>query len=261
MQKWRKTENEILNGEHNYWIISAGKNDLSWNETIPLLLTNNRLIRLARFNNGKMTRTFNQTFVYLKELIWDYHYNNQVPLDEDFLKKYSEIRKGFIELNSDFSNNIKSAAVNFLNSYSIPKNNYFRIIALFGILESLLINSNSKNDYGTKRDLEKNRNTITRQLQTKILYLHREFKNELKFEDYFVGSNPETILKDLYYIRSKKAHGQGLNWVDDINSLKPIEKGITGERFAINEFMTELCRHILVKAISNPDEIKEFREI
>jgi len=88
LQKWRRTEDEILGGNNYYWIMDTGKNDLRWEETIPMILTKNKLIRLARFKGEKLTRIYSQTFVYLQETIWDFHYNLQAYSDQNFILEF-----------------------------------------------------------------------------------------------------------------------------------------------------------------------------
>jgi|GEM_PF-3716253 len=252
----------IENGKHNYWLIDSKENDLSWNETVPLALTDYKIIRLFRAeDSGKFYRTYNQTFIYLNDVTSDFFYTFFPSLKDDVKDQFLEIHGQYNSLNNEKDTFLKVAARNYLNSFSIPNLSYFRIVALFGILESLLINKNSKNYYGTGRNFEHNKNSITRQLQTKSLFLHRRFSDKLKFNDYFKGSRPETIIKDLYSLISHAAHGKEFDWSEYIKNLYPASTIMFEEQRLIIEFVTELTRLIIIEGLKNPQELNELREI
>lgn len=253
---------EIENGKHHYWLIDSKEEDLSWSESIPLALTDYKILRIFRAeDSSNFYYTYNQTFIYLKDITSDFFYTFFPSLKDDVKNQFLEIHEHYNSLDNKKDTFLKVAARNYLNSFSIPNLSYFRIVALFGILESLLINNNSKIYYGTGRDFEKNRNTITRQLQTKSLFLHRRFSDKLKFEDYFKGSRPETIIKDLYSLRSYAAHGKEFDWAEYIKKLDPATTVMPEEQRLIIEFVAELTRLIIIEGLKNPQELNELREI
>ena len=129
----------------------------------------------------------------------------------------------------------------------ISKQSPFKILSCFAILELLLTTYKSRTS---------NENSLTHQLQKKIALLNNLFNNKIEINNYFKGSDTntlETIIEKLYQYRNDIAHGNSSNFEKDLRILKDQQNKIL-------PFLMELLRQVLIISLEKPQFVNDLKE-
>lgn len=142
---------------------------------------------------------------------------------------------------------VSRALTQFWHLGDVAKHSTLGILAHISILEILL----TTNTFG-----ESHENSIRRQLTSKLLDLNPLFDAPINNEDFFKGSDTNTIstyLNKIYLYRNDIAHGNNSDFDGKLQVLK------SGRR-KIPDFLYEIVKQTLRYALKNPVEIKAIKE-
>ena len=140
---------------------------------------------------------------------------------------------------------IKKSLEDFFSLEIIPEESPFRIVSIFSIIE-LLITTSTKN-LGEQ--------SISRQLSNKIGLLYNNFFKNFSIDEYFKGSDSNsiyTIIDKLYSYRSDIAHGNIPKLERELIIIQQNMKNVL-------PFLNELLINLLIVAIQKPDIIRDLK--
>lgn len=169
------------------------------------------------------------------------------PPDSRQIKNYQLfLRKIKVVYSDDNLNLIKKGLDDFLDLEVIPTESPFKIVSVFSIIE-LLLTTNPKNSGDP---------SIGKQLSNKIGLLYNNYFTDFKLEDYFKGSDTNTIntiIDKLYSYRSDIAHGNIPKFEKDLKILQDNFENIL-------PFLNELLINILRFGIINPSIVIDLKK-
>jgi hypothetical protein len=153
-----------------------------------------------------------------------------------------------IKIARDSSNSAHFALEMFNDVRSLPWSSRHKILAYFGIIESLLTHMPGDKEIG---------DSLTHQLKTKLPLLERFFPRELDFTAFGAKAlnknDKETIWKNLYKYRSFIAHGNRFEFEKSFASLKSPE--------SVSEFLREVTKLVLVTALEQPEFLEDLKAV
>ena len=139
---------------------------------------------------------------------------------------------------------IDKALADFASIKDISKQSPFKILSCFSTLELLLTTyRRSKTD------------SLSLQLKKKINLLNNQFENKIEIQNYFKGSDQntlETLVGKLYDYRNDIAHGNSSDFENDLQILGNSKENILS-------FLLELLRRILIFALKQPQLVADLK--
>ncbi len=243
----------------NYWVIEHSKGQMERN--FPLVLGLSRLDLTVLFEGvyfgaktmekqshlpGIMGRQLSVINFFHDTRIFPIIEKEITEQDKQELKNINSSLTTFesIKKNYDF---IDKALEDFLKLKDVSEQSPFKILGYFSILELLLT---------TYREKGTNDTSLNSQLQKKINLLNNQLENKIDFTIYFKGPNTitiEKIIEKLYRYRNNIAHGNKSDFEDDLQILK-------GKKENIIDFLHLVVKRLLLKAIKEPQLIKDLKE-
>lgn len=168
-------------------------------------------------------------------------------LTEKEIHEIAAINNLIVSFNFKEFSFIDKALSDFVKIKDISKQSPFKILSCFAILELLLTTYKSRTS---------NENSLTHQLQKKIALLNNLFNNKIEINNYFKGSDTntlETIIEKLYQYRNDIAHGNSSNFEKDLRILKDQQNKIL-------PFLMELLRQVLIISLEKPQFVNDLKE-
>ncbi|RJE48913.1 MULTISPECIES: HEPN domain-containing protein [unclassified Dehalobacter] len=227
-----------------YWIIEYDGNQVDDNIDLSLLLSKADIHVLFQIipSGGRM---------YSIQGLHNYLSDNTMLLHKKIITKENliEVREltylieNFIEIRKDIYSYIYKSLADFRSLKQIPRKSSFMIVAIFSILETLLVHNPQKGD-----------SSITHQLKTKLNLLNNRFDEKIDFRLFFGGPDSNTfelIIEKLYSYRSDIAHGDFSNFNKELSAIVGKERAI--------DFLYFLLKKVIIHALKEPQLISDLK--
>jgi len=139
---------------------------------------------------------------------------------------------------------IVKALSDFHQTKMITDRSTLKVLSYFSIFECLLTHLPNPND---------TIDSITRQLRTKMSLLGKRFQRELEYNFYFPSlTDPEKIWTKLYSYRSRLAHGESIDFTQQLHDLQNHDK--------IRLFLFESLKLLLLYALKEPEFLSDLQK-
>jgi len=241
-------ENNFLKLEEKdwkYWIIEYSSMQLDENIRTAIMLSRadlNPLFQIIYTSDenhpGKLYNPYH-IYNYLSDYSFDFSTKKVCQADLDEIKDIFKLINDFLHMKDDYKYIYKSLS-DYNNLKLIGKRSTLKIVALFSIVESIIVSPKKEN-----------RNFTTYQLKTKLNFLNNNvFKNKIDFRQYFKGPDTlgfETIIKCLYSYRSDIAHGDYSDFQKELQ--------VIADPLQSYDFLYILLKEIIVNSLRNPQFI------
>lgn len=167
---------------------------------------------------------------------------SKVHLKTDDLIKLKERYAIMCEIETNF-HGIMNSIYLFNSLRYLPKNNEYRILGLFTVLESLITHKPSSNETG---------DSLTHQIKTKIPLLFKRLDDRTLIDSFYSNEKLKTLWGKLYSYRSSIAHGNQADFGKELQILKnPIE---------ISEYLTVCIKGLILQALKEPELIQDLKQ-
>lgn len=219
----------------NYWIIEHNETGSKFTIKLALLLSTCNLFSL--FDKvGKCGRGNHKTGYHnfiIEKLNYDVKEISQADIIE-IQEIYGLIEK----INKEEDNiYINKALKDFWQLQAIPSDSPFYILAMFSILETLLVprESSSKG----------------RQLRTKLSKINKRLEHPMNFSEFFGRQNFKTVIYTLYEYRSDIAHGDFTDFNEKLKILVKPDTALIVIR--------KILKATLKQALKEPQYINDLK--
>lgn len=138
---------------------------------------------------------------------------------------------------------IKESLTDFFQIEIIPNKSKLKPLGMFIILEKLITHNSSNTDL-----------SITRQIKQKLILLNNRMKYKIDFLTPFRPTDKTTdkkVIELLYAYRSKIAHGENPDFINELQILKNSK--------TIYNFMYDALKNIIVVSMNEPQLIKDLK--
>jgi hypothetical protein len=168
-------------------------------------------------------------------------------IDKEDSKEFSYISKALLEFDKrkeEFPF-IEKALKDYEKIAEISIHSPFKILSCFSIIELLLTTYKSKNE-----------TAISYQLEKKVNLLNNQFTEKIKIEDFFNGSDSntiETVISKLYRYRNNIAHGNTSDFEKELKIFKHQQE-------KIYPFLNTLLKKILISTVESPQLISDLKK-
>lgn len=225
----------------NYWIIECQHTSMQEpNEHLQLAIKlcqtdlNVLFTQIVRngeyFGNKRMTQAY---FNFLEGASWmakkAFSTKDAIEVSEiaDLLQKYEPLKERY--------KYVTKSLEDFRMLSLIPSRSSYRYLAVFAIIEALLVSEQKQGGSGA---------SITSQLCSKISLMNNRFKEPIDINNYFSNAKFKTIISKLYDYRGSIAHGDFSDFKDGLQVIR--------DRDYAYDFLLLLVKKLLLQALIEP---------
>lgn len=176
-------------------------------------------------------------------------YFMETPIKRNQVAKLNEkdlnlIGKYYLKIKEtyDKQNSIWISLLRYHLLRTLPEDSEIRIIGLFSVIEALITH---------RPKLVESLDSITHQIYSKIILLHKRSSDDLMYSYYFVDVNPKKVWTLLYEYRSRIVHGDWVYFKKTLSTLKNISN--------VYQFLDKAVKMLLKQAILEQELILDLK--
>jgi hypothetical protein len=229
-----------------FWVLNFSGDAMPiWRLSSATQLTNAQLEIAATFNPAQ-GNSINQLEPARLFHFWEQHRQPvSQPLNAGDLHSavaYRDTMESLAASNEEAAQAIVRVYSDFVRLSMGPRSGELVLLGHFGLIEALI--THNPNEFG---------DSLNHQLSTKMPLLMRRFGVPLQLSEYFSITDPNRAWKKLYSIRSKIAHGEGVDIRPGaLKELRDID--------TVFKFVREALKRLLIYAIDDPEFIFDLKK-
>lgn len=220
----------------NYWIVEH--NETSSNIELALLLSTSNLFSLfEKLGKNGMSNHKNGFHNFIADHTVRDNVKEISQADGIEIQEIYRLLQDF-DKERDIYTYISKALSDYRNLQAIPRENPFYILAMFAILEALLVHNSQSVPIG-------------HQLRSKLGLLNNRFEHPINFFEFFGNVSFKKVIDTLYKYRSDVAHGDFSDFNGELQLLVDPDN--------VSKIIHRILKATLKQAIKEPQLIEDLK--
>ena len=164
--------------------------------------------------------------------------------DEAALDQLKSAHQQLLELDRERYKGIARAIDMMKELKRIPLQSNLRVLMLFATIEMLLTHKPSDEAVG---------DSLSHQISTKVPLLSKRFSEPLSYDRFYPITQPDEVWKKLYQCRSQIAHGEPIDFEENLRDLKGLDN--------VHRFLEDAVRRLVRHSLDEPDLVDALKLI